>query len=92
LFQKRDYFACHTAGAEIVAYFVKGATETGRGVEGSKTTHRIVALFDAAVVLFQTIIEILVRPMLNIVAYRLADSSRIEVSISNPAFCTLSSL
>lgn len=64
-------------GRERIAHFVEGTTEAYRCLNGSKTTHGILPLFDAAMVLLQTISEIFTRPMLDFVAHRLADGTRI---------------
>jgi hypothetical protein len=44
----------------------------------SKATHRVVALFDATVILLQPIIQICTRPMLDMAAHRLAYGSWIR--------------
>jgi len=77
LFQERDRFAHGATRTEIVAQFVKSATEACCRFEASETTHGIVALLDPSVILLQPIIEVLVRPMLDTVAHDLAYSPRI---------------
>jgi hypothetical protein len=75
LFQERNHFPYGAARTEIVAQFVEGTTEAYRRFNGSKTTHWIVSLFDATMILLQPIIQILTRSMLNIAAHRLSYSS-----------------
>ncbi len=48
---------------EIIAQFVKGATETGSRVNVSETMHGVIALLDSSMVLLQAIIEVFVRSM-----------------------------
>jgi hypothetical protein len=72
LFQEGDHFAHGAARTEIIAQFVEGRTEAGRRFNGSKTTHRIIALFDTTMILLSPIIEIFIGPMLDVAAQDLA--------------------
>ena len=72
LFLERDDFAQSVAQTKGVASFVKDTTETGRRFNASKTTHRIISLFDATMILLDPMVEVLTRPMKDIVAHGLA--------------------
>ena len=61
----------------MVAQFVEGATEACRCVNGSKTTHRIIPLFDASMILLQPIVFVGAGPVLDAAAQRRADRARV---------------
>jgi hypothetical protein len=75
LFPERDYFAHSAARTERVAQFVEGTTEACSRLDGSKTMHRIVPLFDAPMILLQPIIEVFTRSMLDVVPHCLANGT-----------------
>lgn len=50
--------------------FIEGATAASRCIETAEPTHWVITLLDASVVLFHTIIEILIRTMLDLFAQR----------------------
>jgi hypothetical protein len=54
-------------------------TEAGCGVKGAEPPHRIVALLDAPVVLFESIVELLVGSMSHLRTECLTDSARVRV-------------
>jgi len=65
--------------AEMVAQFVVGGAEAGRCRERAEAAHRVIALFDAAMVLFHPVVHIAAGPMLHVRAERLADGARVGV-------------
>jgi hypothetical protein len=65
--------------AEELAHFIKGTAEARCRGEVSKTTHGVIALFDATVVLLQPIVEIGVTPMHDLTAEGLANRTRIGI-------------
>ena len=78
LFWKRKEFSHRVAETKMVAQFVKSTTETCCGFEGSKAAHGIIALFDPMVILFEPIIEIRVRPMVDLASHRFTNGSGIR--------------
>jgi len=58
---------------EKLTHFIESATEARCRCEASKPTHGIVALLHATVVLLQSIVEILITSMENVIATDLAD-------------------
>jgi hypothetical protein len=48
---------------KMVAKFVVSRAEAGCGIEGSEPTHRIVALLDGPVILFESIVHVAAGPM-----------------------------
>ncbi len=59
--------------------FLKRATEAGGGIHVPKPAHRIVALFDAAMILLDPVVQIRVAAVGHRFAQRLADRPRIGV-------------
>ena len=64
-------------GTEMVTDFIKGRAEARGTGEGPEAAHRIIALFHAAVVLFEAIVQILARAVKDVAAKRTADSAGI---------------
>ncbi len=58
-----------------LASFIKSATKACCRGHTSEPTHRVIALLDATVVLFQSIIERAIGPVEHVTAHRLADRS-----------------
>ena len=52
---------------------IEGATETGCRREASKPTHGIIPLFDATMILFHYIVEVVMTLVENFTTKRLAD-------------------
>src|SRR5215467_836926 len=69
LFWKRVLFSHGAAWTEISASFVKRTTEADCRFETSKAMHGIQALFDATMILFQPVIELLILPMEHFTAH-----------------------
>jgi len=67
------------AKTEELAYLIKTSAKTRCRWETPKTTHRVIALFDATVILFQAIVEILVGSVEDISAKGLTNGSWIRV-------------
>ncbi len=57
-----------SARAEVLAEFIKGSTEANGTGERTKAAHRVVALFDRSIVLFEPIVQILAGPIYGLAA------------------------
>ncbi len=62
-----------------LAHFIKSATKACCRDHTSEPTHRVIALLDAMVVLFPSIVEIVIGPVEHVTAHGLADRSWIGV-------------
>ena len=65
--------------AEVLALFVEGPAEAGSGVEIPVATHRIIALLDATMILFQAVVEVRVAAVPHLPAQCFSDRARIGV-------------
>jgi hypothetical protein len=63
------------AGTEVLTDFIKGRAEASGTGEGAEAAHRIVALFDAAVILLKSIVQVLVGTVEDLATKRAADRS-----------------
>jgi len=78
-------------GPEIVSQLTKGAAEALRGSKAFKTQHRVVALFEAAVVWLNPVIFIAAIPMLHLFPEHFGNGPRIRiVTIGGDLFGTAS--
>jgi hypothetical protein len=65
--------------AEVLTKFIEGGTKAGSTGESPEATHRVVALFDGAMVLLKAIVQITVRAVLDLAAYGAPDSLWISI-------------
>ena len=62
-----------------LAHFIEGPTEACCRGQTSEPAHRVVALFDATMILLQSVVEIAVASMNDLTAKGLADCTRVGV-------------
>ena len=62
-----------------LAHFIEGAAEARGLGHASEPTHGGIALFDATVILLQSIVEVAVGPVEHVTAQGLADGTRVGV-------------
>lgn len=67
------------AHAKELSLFIKGTTDAGGSVKVPKTTHRVVPLFDTAMILFNSVVEVGIAAMRDVFAEYFADGARIGV-------------
>jgi hypothetical protein len=66
-------------GPKVVAHFIERTTKAcGRG-HASEPTHRIIALFDATMILLESVIEIRIGPVPDIFAKDLSDGTWVGI-------------
>src|SRR3982751_356888 len=65
--------------SKVVSEFVEGTAESFRGSKVFKSQHRVVALFNAPMVLLNSIIFIAATPMLHSLSQHFGDGPRIRV-------------
>jgi hypothetical protein len=65
------------ADPKELAHFIEGSTEARSRGHASKPTHRVVTLFDATVILLQSIVQIAVGPVEHLTAQSLANRTGI---------------
>src|SRR5438270_13493004 len=76
---------------EVISPLIKGAAEALRGSKAFQAQHRVIALFDAAVVWLDPIIFVATTPMLPLLPEHFRDRSRIGVvPVSRDLFGTTS--
>jgi len=63
---QRDRFVQALAIAQMVAQFVVGGAEARRCLEGAETTHRVVTLFDAPMVLLDAVVHVPAGPVTHL--------------------------
>jgi hypothetical protein len=78
LLLQRDRLLHGCADPEKLPHFIKGPTEARCRWEASKSTHGIVTLFDATVILFQLIVEIMITLMENVLTKDLANCTGVR--------------
>src|SRR3954454_16949730 len=67
------------SGSKVVSEFVEGTAESFRGSKVFKSQHRVVALFDAPMVLLDSIIFIAATPILHSLSQHFGDGPWIRV-------------
>jgi hypothetical protein len=79
------------AGTEEVTQFIESSTEPVSRSWAFESTHGLVATFDAAVILLQSIIEIAVGAVLHASTQRRPDGTGVAVMAirGHPGFCSL---
>src|SRR4051794_11577918 len=70
-------FVTTLSWSKVVSEFVKGAAESFRGSKALKAQHRVGALFDAPVILLDSIILVTATPMLHSLSQHFRDGPRI---------------
>ncbi|GHP00325.1 hypothetical protein KSF_103720 [Reticulibacter mediterranei] len=63
---------------EKLTHFIESTAEARCRQEVPKSTHGVIALLDATMILFQVIVEILIPSMENVCAKYLADRTRVR--------------
>jgi len=76
LLGQRNLLLHSTPSPEELTNFIKCTTKASCRREPSKATHGIISLFDTLVILFQTIVELPIRPMDHLSSHRFAYCTR----------------
>jgi hypothetical protein len=79
LVKQWEGFLIDRTGAKVLAEFIERGTEASGTGERAEAAHRVVALFDRAVVLLEPIIEILTGAMHGLAAHDTADGAWISI-------------
>jgi hypothetical protein len=78
------------AHPKVLPLFIKSAAEAGCCIDVPQPAHRVIALFDAAVILFKSIVELRAGTVDDVLAQRFADSTGIRgMAIRRSPVCSV---